>query len=415
MREAFVLFILFIAQGKAQVANLEAPAQVDVVNGELVVKCAPSGNGFNFISRLEIKRKLVSESSYITILYVEDPPKGSDPVFRDNNLALKATTEGRAGRVSGALLNFSVSAGRVTCEDGGSYQCKITHTGANNESLTVTSASVNVAVVANPSSGLPVFNLSPSNVPGSTDNVYLKGTTIVLICQSEVGSPARPMRFCHRPAGMPNFLPVSSTQSDVVTPASTEPGKICILSRTIVATFAIADNAGEFSCDVYNATSNASCGTYLKTSVRSYSGQEYPYCNASNADSTTTTTTTTTSTTTASPTTTNSISIDETFIAQDSSGVSYTGGLSLLLLGCALIFLSGIMVAVSAILYIKAKKLRKEAEMSMIRSTYDSMHFNAGPGPNYSSLEDLKEQTPHRQIEELDSDGYMVPSMTTYK
>lgn len=84
------------------------------------------------------------------------------------------------------------------------------------------------------------------------------------------------MRFCHRPAGMPNFLPVSSTQSDVVTPASTEPGKICILSRTIVATFAIADNAGEFSCDVYNATSNASCGTYLKTSVKSYSGQEYP-------------------------------------------------------------------------------------------------------------------------------------------
>lgn len=70
--------------GKAQVANLEAPAQVDVVNGELVVKCAPSGNGFNFISRLEIKRKLVSESSYITILYVEDPAKGSDPVFRDS-------------------------------------------------------------------------------------------------------------------------------------------------------------------------------------------------------------------------------------------------------------------------------------------------------------------------------------------
>lgn len=84
------------------------------------------------------------------------------------------------------------------------------------------------------------------------------------------------MRFCHRPAGMPNSLPVSSTQSDVVTPASTEPGKICILSRTIVATFAIADNAGEFTCEVYNATSNAACGTYLKTNVRSYSGQEYP-------------------------------------------------------------------------------------------------------------------------------------------
>lgn len=408
-----MLFILFIAQGKAQVANLEASAQVDVVNGELVVKCAPSGNGFNFISRLEIKRKLVSESSYTTILYVEDPPRESDPVFRDNNLALKATTEGRAGRVSGAFLNLSVSAGRVTCEDGGSYQCRITHTGANNESLTVTSASVNVAVVVNPSSILPVFDLSPPNVPESTDNVYLKGTTIVLICQSEVGSPARPMRFCHRPAGMPNSLPVSSTQSDVVTPASTEPGKICILSRTIVATFAIADNAGEFTCEVYNATSNAACGTYLKTNVRSYIGQEYPYCNASNAESTTTTTTTTT--TTASPTTTNSLSIDGTFIAQDSSGVSYTGGLSLLLLGCALIFLSGIMVAVSAILYIKAKKLRKEAEMSMIRSTYDSVRFNAGPGPNYSSLEDLKEQTPHRQIEELDSDGYMVPSMKTYK
>lgn len=67
--------------------------------------------------------------------------------FPSDNLALKATTGGRAGRASGAFLNFSVSAGRVTCEDGGSYQCKISHTGANNESLTVTSASVNVAVV----------------------------------------------------------------------------------------------------------------------------------------------------------------------------------------------------------------------------------------------------------------------------
>lgn len=402
--EVFVLFILFIAQGKAQIADIEAPAQVNIDNGELVVNCAPSGNDFNFISRLEIKRKQVSESSYTTILYVEDPPRGSDPVFRDNNLALKATTEGRAGRASGAFLNFSVSAGRVTCEDGGSYQCKISHTGANNESLTVTSASVNVAVVANPSSDLPVFDLSPSNVPGSTGgNVYLKGTTIVLICRSEVGSPARLMRFCHRPSDMPNFLPVSSTQANVVTPASSEPGKICILSRNILATFAIADNAGEFSCEVYNATSNTVCGAYLKTSVRSYSGQEYPFCNAS-------------TTTTPSTTTTDSLSIEDTISAEgEASVVSYTGGLALLLLGCALISLSGILVAVSAILYMKAKKIRKETEMSIIRATYDSVRFNAGPGPNYSSLEDLKEQTAHRAIEKLDSDGYMMPSMSTYK
>lgn len=49
----------------------------------------------------------------------------------------------------------------------------------------------NYYIIANPSSGLPVFNLSPSNVPGSTDNVYLKGTTIVLICQLEVGKCRR--------------------------------------------------------------------------------------------------------------------------------------------------------------------------------------------------------------------------------
>lgn len=70
--------------GKAQIADIEAPAQVNIDNGELVVNCAPSGNDFNFISRLEIKRKQVSESSYTTILYVEDPPRGSDPVFRDS-------------------------------------------------------------------------------------------------------------------------------------------------------------------------------------------------------------------------------------------------------------------------------------------------------------------------------------------
>lgn len=65
------------------IAKIDAPAQVNVDNGELVVKCAPSGNEFNFISRLEIKRKLVSESTYTTILYVEDPPRGSKPMFRD--------------------------------------------------------------------------------------------------------------------------------------------------------------------------------------------------------------------------------------------------------------------------------------------------------------------------------------------
>lgn len=54
-------------------------------------------------------------------------------------------------------------------------------------------------ITANPSSGLPVFDLSPSNVPGSTGgNVYLKGTTIVLICRSEVGKCRRYIDGSHQ-------------------------------------------------------------------------------------------------------------------------------------------------------------------------------------------------------------------------
>lgn len=98
-------------------------------------------NDFKAYKSVITRLFIIKKNIYIYICKIELKYIPSD------NLALKATTEGRAGRVSGALLNFSVSAGRVTCEDGGSYQCKITHTGANNESLTVTSASVNVAVV----------------------------------------------------------------------------------------------------------------------------------------------------------------------------------------------------------------------------------------------------------------------------
>lgn len=55
-----------------------------MVNGEFVVKCVFLGNGFNFISWLEIKCKLVSEFLYIIIFYVEDLVKGSDLVFWDS-------------------------------------------------------------------------------------------------------------------------------------------------------------------------------------------------------------------------------------------------------------------------------------------------------------------------------------------
>nr|XP_022333732.1 uncharacterized protein LOC111130787 [Crassostrea virginica] len=88
-----------------------------------------------------------------------------------------------------------------------------------------------------------------------------------------------------------------------------------------------------------------------------------------------------------------------------------TGGFTLLVLGCVLITLSGILFAASVILFLKSKKLRQDAEVTMIRSTYDSVHFNTGSAPNYTSLDDLT-QSPrrHPKLEKLDSDGYMVPS-----
>lgn len=54
----------------------------------------------------------------------------------------------------------------------------------------------------------------------------------------------------------------------------------------------------------------------------------------------------------------------------------FSPGLSLLLLGCALIFLSGIMVAVSAILYIKAKKLRKGQKLQSSGNTMSQISKN---------------------------------------
>lgn len=49
--------------------------------------------------------------------------------------------------------------------------------------------------------------------------------------------------------------------------------------------------------------------------------------------------------------------------------------------------------------------------MKIFKRTFSANHLVF----HFFFSEDLKEQTPHRQIEELDSDGYMVPSMTTYK
>lgn len=64
------------------------------------------------------------------------------------------------------------------------------------------------------------------------------------------------------------------------------------------------------------------------------------------------------------------------FCTSSISRIFFSPGLSLLLLGCALIFLSGIMVAVSAILYIKAKKLRKGQKLQSSGNTMSQISKN---------------------------------------
>ncbi|XP_048735816.2 uncharacterized protein LOC125651283, partial [Ostrea edulis] len=389
-------------KGHAQ-ATIEIQASTNTVNlgsEELGVRCSPSGNGVNFISRIEILQQSVTESSFSSILYVEDPPRGSDPVFRNSDLSSRATAEGRAGRPSGAFLALTITRGRVNCNDGGSYKCRLTYTNGTNHSSTVTSSSSRVNLLAEPDSTPPTLTLSPSNIPGTSGNIYLTGTTITVTCQTEVGSPANLIRLCYRSAGITASQTVTNILANVVSPVSQEPSKSCVMTRTVVASFLVTNTAGSFSCEVYNDTRNAQCGQYIKTGGAAYTAQEYPVCNVS------------TTSTTQKPEVTTTVGA---IIEGDNGALAVTdsGGTTLLILGCGLITLSGSLFAASVIICMKARKLRKDAEMTMIQSTYDSVHFQATPTQQYTSLDSLK-ATNHRPLEKLDSDGYMVPSLENY-
>ena len=71
---------------------MEAPSQVQRGVEALTIKCSPSLDGFNFINRLEIKRKGTGESTYSTVLEVIDPPRGSNPNFKDGTLIFSKKT-----------------------------------------------------------------------------------------------------------------------------------------------------------------------------------------------------------------------------------------------------------------------------------------------------------------------------------
>ncbi|XP_061173342.1 uncharacterized protein LOC133182513 [Saccostrea echinata] len=400
--------------GESQVAQIEAPTTINLAN-ELRVKCSPSGNEFNFISEIQILHKPVTGSTYSTILEVEDPPRGSNPVFRVDEVRVRASAEGRAGRPSDAFLTLIINQGQVYCSDGGSYQCKIVNRSGDNVSTTITSTSVPVTIVASPDSTPPILTLSPSNIPGTggSGSMYLKGTTVMLVCQAEVGSPPYPMRFCYQTAGVSTFETVTNIVSNVTTPQSLESEKSCLMTRTIVASAEITDNAGTFFCEVHNTVSDPGCGSNLKVSNTMFTAQDLPVCNSSTLITTSrpSTTTRTTSTTIAPPATdaptTTAAPIEGNV---EVLAVTDNGGFTLLLLGSGLIVVSGALFAASLIIFMKAKKLKKSAEMSMIRSTYDSVHFRTTPAPNYTSLDDLRSPD-HRPLEKQDSDGYMVPSL----
>ncbi|XP_062605664.1 serine-rich adhesin for platelets-like, partial [Saccostrea cucullata] len=376
--------------GKSQTpleAQIGAPTTIDIQN-ELSVKCAPSGS-FDFISKIEIQRKNATASTYSTILVVEDPPRGSAPVFRDDEVRERASAQGRAGRPSDAFLTLTIPQGQVNCNDGGSYQCQIVN--GDNGSTTITSIAVTVTIQVSPDASRPVLSLSPSNFPGAGVSVYtyLKGTTIMLVCQADVGSPPQPMRFCYQPTGVSTFTPVTNVVSNIVAPQSVEPAKSCLLTRTIVASAEITALAGSFYCEVHAAGTSQGCGTNLKVTDAMFTAQNLPVCNSSTitcSSSSTTSTTTTTSTTSSTSSTTSTTT--EASIEGDVQVLAVTdnGGYTLLLLGCGLIVVSGVLFATSLIIFMKAKKLKKGAEMAMIRSTYDSVHFRRSSAPNYTSL-----------------------------
>lgn len=295
-----------------------------------------------------------------------------------------------------------MSTDSVNCNDWGYYKCKITYTESGNLSSTATSASILMDLVVPPSSSAPLLLLSPSNVPNeeSSSYRYLKGTTIIIGCRAEVGFPvAYPMRFCLKKSF--GYELITELQANYVAPVSTDSARSCVKSRTILASLPVTSD-GLVYCDVYNATNNRGCSSHMTSTSASFTVQDFPVCNVS-IGSTNATSITPTSNVTSSPNIANIVNTGEFTTSQ-------TNDYTALVLGCVLLVVAGALFIVSIIIYLKARKLRKEAETVMIRTTYDSVQYNSKSAAEYSSLDNLEENTYHRPLEKQDSDGYVMPT-----
>ncbi|XP_065942987.1 uncharacterized protein [Magallana gigas] len=348
MWELLVFLPFVITPGNAQTqVELSVPSSLSLGKAPLTISCRSLKA--SVINRIQIERKPATGSVYSTLVYVGE---GFTPIVRDDELRPRTVATGRVGASKEASLELNLSKDRVNCNDWGYYKCKITYT-VGNLSSTATSASVLMNLVVPPSSADPILLLSPSNIPNedSSSYRYLKGTTIIIGCRAEV-------------------VPVTSD--------------------------------GLVYCDVYNATANRGCSTHMTSTSASFTVQDFPVCNVS-IGSTNASFITPTSNVTSSPNIPKKINTGE-FTTPETK--DYT----VLVLGCVFTVVAGALFIASVIIYLKARKLRKEAEAVMIRTTYDSVQYNSKSASEYSSLDNLAENTYHRPLEKQDSDGYVMPT-----
>lgn len=397
MWELLVFLPFVITPGNAQTqVELSVPSSLSLGKAPLTISCRSLKT--SVINRIQIERKPATGSVYSTLVYVGE---GFAPIVRNDELRPRAVATGRVGVSKEASLELNLSKDRVNCNDWGYYKCKITYT-VGNLSSTATSASVLMDLVVPPSSADPLLLLSPSNVPNANSSSYryLKGTTIIIGCRAEVGFPvAYPMRFCLKKVF--GYELITELQANYVAPSSTDSAKSCVKTRTILASVPVTSD-GLVYCDVYNATANRGCSTHMTSTSASFTVQDFPVCNVS-IGATNASLITPTSNVTSSP---NIPNIGNTGEFTTHETKDYT----VLVLGCVFTVVAGALFIASVIIYLKARKLRKEAEAVMIRTTYDSVQYNSKSASEYSSLDDLAENTYHRPLEKQDSDGYVMPT-----
>ncbi|KAK3100254.1 hypothetical protein FSP39_016982 [Pinctada imbricata] len=388
------------------------PSVLNPGEGDLAIECRldKAGTGVERVSTITITRQFNYKESFFVFAGWNQAGEVRPQI--DSVSARISQFDGNIGEPEVSFVRVKLET--TDCTDVTTYRCEIEARLINQSRLTQLQSTIQVTANI-PVVGIMTITASRSNgdvsdPPDSVSNDafsigrgnYTIGTAIYISCNVDAGNPGpASVTLCHKLKNESTYRAFVGTASKITFMGET-PENLCRLRQSFPRNYIVRsqDMVGRnFFCEIPNVTSTnctlvPSIASIFNVTAVSLPGVSIPVC-------------TTVLPTNSSANQNADISGEQLMSLQTAANEV---GVAFLIVGIIFIALSIPSVVFGVVSFLRMKKLKKEIELKMTRSTYDALSFQtqigqSGGGLTYEALDNNRSE-----VTRQDSSGYMLPT-----